>query len=140
RSPLKDEPMTSERPPSGPRPGAALQTIAMPGDTNANGDIFGGWLMGQMDLGASVVARTVADGRVATVAVSDMIFHHPVHVGDVVSIFPTIAKTGRTSITLNVEVRIFNAESGDERQVAECRIVFVAIDREGRPRPIPARD
>ena len=121
----------------GPRPGAALQTIAMPADTNANGDIFGGWLMAQMDLGASVLARSVADGRVATVAVSDMQFHHPVQVGDVVSIFPTMENQGRTSMTLGVEVRIYNAESGDERQVAECRIVFVAIDREGRPRPIP---
>lgn len=128
-----------ERKPAGPRPGAALQTIAMPADTNANGDIFGGWLMGQMDLGASVVARTIADGRVATVAVSDMTFHHPVQVGDVVSIFAEPAKTGRTSITLDVEVRIFNAESGEERRVAETRIVFVAIDGQGRPRALPAR-
>lgn len=124
---------------SGPRPGAALQTIAMPADTNANGDIFGGWLMGQMDLGASVLARTLAEGRVATVAVSDMLFHHPVRVGDVVSIFPSVEKTGRTSMTLFVEVRIFNGESGEERQVAECRIVFVAIDKKGKPRPIPPR-
>lgn len=123
----------------GPRPGAALQTIAMPADTNANGDIFGGWLMGQMDLGASVLARTLADGRVATVAVDEMRFHHPVRIGDVVSIFPTVAKLGRSSMTLDVEVRIFNAESGDERQVAECRIVFVAIDHQGKPRPLPER-
>ncbi len=126
-------------PQSGPRPGAALQTIAMPADTNANGDIFGGWLMGQMDLGASVLARGLAEGRVATVAVESMRFHHPVRVGDVVSIFPSVAALGRTSMTLEVEVRIFNAESGEERRVAECRIVFVAIDRDGRPRPLPAR-
>ncbi len=126
-------------PQSGPRPGAALQTIAMPADTNANGDIFGGWLMGQMDLGASVLARGLAEGRVATVAVESMRFHHPVRVGDVVSIFPSVAALGRTSMTLDVEVRIFNAESGAERRVAECRIVFVAIDRDGRPRPLPAR-
>lgn len=121
----------------GPQPGAALQTIAMPADTNANGDIFGGWLMAQMDLGASVLARSLADGRVATVAVNDILFQHPVHVGDVVSIFPTILKIGRTSMTLDVKVRIFNAESGDERQVAEARIVFVAIDNDGQPRPLP---
>ena len=126
-------------PQSGPRPGAALQTIAMPADTNANGDIFGGWLMGQMDLGASVLARGLAEGRVATVAVESMRFHHPVRVGDVVSIFPSVAALGRTSMTLDVEVRIFNAESGAERRVAECRIVFVAIDRDGRPRPLPLR-
>lgn len=124
-------------PQSGPRPGAALQTIAMPADTNANGDIFGGWLMGQMDLGASVLARGLAEGRVATVAVEAMRFHHPVRVGDVVSIFPSVERLGRSSMTLSVEVRIFNAESGAERKVAECRIVFVAIDREGRPRPLP---
>ncbi len=124
-------------PHSGPRPGAALQTIAMPADTNANGDIFGGWLMGQMDLGAAVFARGLAEGRVATVAVEAMRFHHPVRVGDVVSIFPAVARLGRSSMTLDVEVRIFNAESGAERKVAECRIVFVAIDLEGRPRPLP---
>lgn len=123
-------------PTPGPRPGAALQTIAMPADTNANGDIFGGWLMGQMDLGASVLARSLA-GRVATVAVSEMRFHHPVRVGDVVSIFPTVAELGRTSMTLDVEVRIFNAENGDERRVAETRMIFVAIDRDGKPRPLP---
>lgn len=121
----------------GPQPGAALQTIAMPADTNANGDIFGGWLMAQMDLGASVLARSLADGRVATVAVNDILFQSPVHVGDVVSIFPSVLKTGRTSMTLDVKVRRFNAETGDERQVAEARIVFVAIDLDGRPRPIP---
>lgn len=121
----------------GPQPGAALQTIAMPADTNANGDIFGGWLMAQMDLGASVLARSLADGRVATVAVTNILFQHPVHVGDVVSIFPNILKTGRTSMTLDVKVRIFNAESGDERQVAEAQIVFVAIDKDGLPRPLP---
>jgi acyl-CoA thioesterase YciA len=122
---------------NGPRAGAALQTIAMPADTNANGDIFGGWLMGQMDLGASVLARSLAEGRVATVAVSDMLFHHPVRVGDVVSIFPVLHRKGRTSMTFDVEVRIFNAESGDERRVAETRIVFVAIDTEGKPRALP---
>ncbi|MFV0474657.1 MAG: acyl-CoA thioesterase [Pikeienuella sp.] len=121
----------------GPRPGAALQTIAMPADTNANGDIFGGWLMGQMDLGASVLARSLAGGRVATVSVDGMRFLHPVRVGDVVSIFPTLAKRGRSSMTLNVEVRTFNAETGLERRAAETRIVFVAIDLNGKPRPLP---
>lgn len=66
-----------------------------------------------------------------------MRFHHPVRVGDVVSIFPTVAELGRTSMTLDVEVRIFNAENGDERRVAETRMIFVAIDRDGKPRPLP---
>jgi acyl-CoA thioesterase YciA len=122
---------------TGPRAGAALQTIAMPSDTNVNGDIFGGWLMGQMDLGASVLARSIAQGRVATIAVKDMLFEHPVHVGDVVSIFPELRQQGRTSMTLGVTVRIYNAESAEERQVASATIVFVAIDHESRPRPIP---
>ena len=124
----------------GPRPGAALQTIAMPADTNANGDIFGGWLMAQMDLGASVLARSLSDGRVATVSVSDMTFLHPVRVGDVVSIFPDLQRVGTSSMTIGVEVRIFNAESGDERPVANATFVFVAIDREGRPHPVKRGD
>lgn len=128
--------MTTPTKITGPRAGAALQTIAMPSDTNVNGDIFGGWLMAQMDLGASVLARTIAQGRVATIAVKDMQFQHPVHVGDVVSIFPELLKKGRTSMTLNVAVRIYNAESGDERQVASAQIIFVSIDRNGRPRRI----
>ncbi|MGB0504900.1 MAG: acyl-CoA thioesterase [Pikeienuella sp.] len=122
---------------TGPRAGAALQTIAMPSDTNVNGDIFGGWLMGQMDLGASVLARSIAQGRVATIAVTEMLFEHPVHVGDVVSIFPELVKHGRTSMTLSVTVRIYNAETSEERQVASANIVFVAIGRDSRPRPIP---
>lgn len=120
----------------GPRPGAALQTIAMPADCNANGDIFGGWLMAQMDLGASVVARTHAQGRVATVAVDAMNFHRPVHVGDVVSIYSEISRTGRTSMTISVEVRTFDAETGEDCKVTDGVFTFVAIDGEGRPRQI----
>ena len=81
-----------------------LQTIAMPADTNANGDIFGGWLMAQMDLGTSVMARTRARGRVATIAVEGMTFHKPVHVGDVVSIYCEMAREGTTSMTIDTQV------------------------------------
>lgn len=80
----------------------ALQTIAMPADTNSSGDIFGGWLMAQMDLAASIPARRRAGGRVATVAVTGMSFHRPVHVGDVVSIYAMIVREGRTSMDINV--------------------------------------
>ncbi len=81
-----------------PKGDLALQTIAMPADTNANGDIFGGWLMAQMDLGASVVARTRSNGKVATVAVNAMTFHKPVHVGDLVTIYSELLKVGTTSM------------------------------------------
>ena len=83
-----------------PKGTLALQTIAMPADTNANGDIFGGWLMAQMDLGASVVARTRSNGKVATVAVNAMTFHKPVHVGDLVTIYSELLKEGTTSMQI----------------------------------------
>lgn len=125
----------------------ALQTIAMPADTNANGDIFGGWLMAQMDLGSSVVACARARGRVATVAVEAMTFHKPVHVGDVVSIHASLAREGRTSMAIDVEVWVHRLPSGDDpkRQpsgetlkVTEAKFIFVAVDETGVKRPLPA--
>ncbi|HUF88237.1 MAG TPA: hotdog domain-containing protein, partial [Thermohalobaculum sp.] len=88
---------------SEPKGKITLQTIAMPADANANGDIFGGWLMGQMDLGGSVLARGRAKGRVATVAVNGMAFHKPVRIGDVVAMHAEIAREGRSSMTIAVE-------------------------------------
>ncbi len=114
-----------------------LQTIAMPADTNVNGDIFGGWLMAQMDLGASVPARTRAKGRVATVAVEGMTFHKPVLVGDLVSIHAEIIKEGRTSLHIGVEVWVTRQPSGARRKVTEARFIFVAVDSDGRKRPLP---
>lgn len=115
----------------------ALQTIAMPADTNVNGDIFGGWLMAQMDLGASVPARTRAKGRVATVAVEGMTFHEPVLVGDLVSIHADILKEGRTSLHIGVEVWVTRQPSGDRKKVTEARFIFVAVDSDGKKRPLP---
>ena len=115
-----------------------LQTLAMPGDTNANGDIFGGWLMAQMDLGSSVMARSRARGRVATVAVEAMTFHKPVHVGDVVSIHTELLREGRTSMTVGVEVWVTRHPSGRQHKVTEAKFVFVAVDDEGRKRALPA--
>lgn len=115
----------------------ALQTIAMPADTNANGDIFGGWLMAQMDLGSSVLARTRARGRVATVAVEGMTFYKPVQVGDVVSIYATIQREGRTSMTVGVEVWATRQPEGTRFQVTEGRFVFVAVDERGIKRALP---
>ncbi len=115
----------------------ALQTIAMPADTNANGDIFGGWLMAQMDLGASVIARTRARGRVATVAVEAMTFYKPVHVGDLVSIYAGITKEGTTSMRVEVEVRVTRQPEGIEFKVTEAHFVFVAVDKSGDKRVLP---
>jgi len=120
-----------------PKPPLALQTIAMPADTNVNGDIFGGWLMAQMDLGASVPARIRAKGRVATVAVEAMTFHKPVLVGDLVSIHAEILKEGRTSLHIEVEVWVTRQPSGRRTKVTEARFIFVAVDSEGKKRPLP---
>ncbi|MEM7508285.1 MAG: hotdog domain-containing protein [Pseudomonadota bacterium] len=114
-----------------------LQTIAMPADSNANGDIFGGWLMAQMDLGASVLARRRARGRVATVAVDAMQFHRAVKVGDVVSIHSDMQREGRSSMKISVEVWITRQPSGDHMKVTEATFTFVAIDESGKSRPLP---
>lgn len=120
-----------------PQGEVTLQTIPMPADTNANGDIFGGWLMSQMDLGASVLARTRARGRVATVAVDKMQFLKPVHVGDVVSIHSSMQREGRTSMTIGVEVWVTRQPSGEQMKVTEAVFTFVAIGEEGHSRPLP---
>jgi len=115
-----------------------LQTLAMPRDTNANGDIFGGWLVSQMDLAAGIAMKRVAKGRSATVAIKNVNFLFPVNVGSTVSCFAEVEDIGRSSALINIEVWIFNA-GGDEslRKVAEGQFVFVAIDENGRTRPIP---
>ncbi|MBK0399369.1 acyl-CoA thioesterase [Limibaculum sp. M0105] len=129
--------MTETTTGSAPQGEVTLQTIAMPADTNANGDIFGGWLMAQMDLGASVLARRRARGRVATVAVERMTFHRPVWVGDVVSIHSRIEAEGRTSMRIEVEVWITRMPAAEHVKVTEAVFTFVAIDDGGKPRPLP---
>jgi len=114
-----------------------LQTIAMPADANANGDIFGGWLMGQMDLGGSVLARSRARGRVATVAVDGMEFHRPVKIGDVLAIHSEIAREGRSSMTIAVEAWVTRMPEGEHFRVTRATFVFVAIDEAGKPRRLP---
>ncbi|MBA2657448.1 MAG: acyl-CoA thioesterase [Tatlockia sp.] len=114
-----------------------IQTLAMPADTNANGDIFGGWLVSQMDLAAGVLARRLAKGRAATVAINSMSFLRPVHVGDLVSCHVELAKLGKTSMTMKVEVWVMRSENGEHYQVTEGIFVFVAIDDEGKPRLVP---
>jgi len=115
-----------------------LQTIAMPADANANGDIFGGWLMAQMDLGASVLARRRAQGRTATVAVNAMQFLKPVKIGDLVSIHSTLAREGRTSMGIHVEVWARRLEGDEHVKLTEADFTFVALDGGGKPRPLPA--
>ncbi|HLE67285.1 MAG TPA: acyl-CoA thioesterase [Burkholderiales bacterium] len=116
----------------------ALRVVPMPADANHNGDIFGGWIMAQVDVAGGTVAGRVARGRVATVAVNAFVFKQPVQIGDVLSFYADVVKVGHTSVTINVEVY---AERGrtDTRivKVTEATLTYVAIDPKGRPRPIP---
>ncbi|KTD15971.1 hydrolase [Legionella lansingensis] len=120
-----------------PRGEITIQTLAMPADTNANGDIFGGWLVSQMDLAAGVLAKKIALGRVATVAIHSMTFLKPVHVGDIVSCHVELIKRGTTSMTIAVEVWAEPATTGGRFKVTEGTFIFVALDKEGRPRKVP---
>ena len=112
-----------------------IRTIAMPKDTNPRGDIFGGWILSQMDLAGGEVARKRAQGKVTTIAISEIQFLKPVYVGDVVSCFAKIEKVGTTSITIKIEVfaERYNVEMN---KVTEGTFVFVAIDENKNPRPV----
>ena len=117
-----------------------LKVIPMPADSNANGDIFGGWVMAQVDLAGSVIPARYTRGRMATVAVNEFIFKQPVRVGDILTFFSKLVRIGRTSITVKVEVYAerFSAQ-GHYVKVTEASVTYVAIDEQGRPRPIPAQ-
>lgn len=119
-----------------PTSNPALRTVAMPADTNANGDIFGGWVMSQMDIAGAIPAIREANGRVATVAVDSMRFHRPIQVGDLVSCFAEIIKVGRTSISVNVDTWAERRTNGKAVKVTEGTFVYVAIDDDGDPRPV----
>ena len=121
-----------------PRPQGelALQTVAMPADTNANGDIFGGWLLSQMDIAGGVAAAEVARGRVATVAVQGMSFLTPVHVGAVVSCYCDILDIGRSSVRVLIEVWINSQHDGDPIKVTEGEFIYVSSDNPKRTRTI----
>ncbi len=114
----------------------ALKTVAMPADTNPDGDIFGGWLMAQMDLAGGTFASQMVEGRVATVAVNAMAFHKPVNVGDEVSCYCTLVATGNTSITVDVETWVQRHHSCHRDKVTEGRFTFVALDARGHSRTI----
>ena len=126
--------MTTNPVPSGE---PAIRTIAMPADTNPAGDIFGGWLMAQMDLAAGNVAARRARGRCETVAVDRIVFHSPVQVGDEVTVWADLLAVGRTSMQLKVAAWRRPRDNEASIQVTEAVFTFVAIDAERRPRPVP---
>jgi acyl-CoA thioesterase YciA len=115
-----------------------LRVLPLPGDSNANGDIFGGWIMAQVDLAGSVLPSRLARGRITTVAVNQFVFRHSVSVGDLLSFYSTIERVGRTSVTVKVEVYAErNPADLQVVKVTEASLTYVAIDKDGRPRPIP---
>jgi acyl-CoA thioesterase YciA len=117
-----------------PRGELVLRTLAMPADTNPSGDIFGGWIMSQMDLAGGLAAKSRAKRRVVTVAVESMTFMKPVKVGDGVCCYADLEKTGRTSMTLQIEVWVIHMPFDSPREkVTEARITYVAVDEDGRP-------
>lgn len=119
------------KPPSGEM---VLRTLAMPADTNANGDIFGGWLMSQMDIGGAILAKELAQGRVVTVRVDGMTFLKPVAVGDVICCYAQCLKTGTSSLTINIEVWVKKVSSepiGQRYRATEAVFTYVAVDNSG---------
>jgi len=113
-----------------------LRVVPMPSDANYTGDIFGGWIMSQVDIAGSIPAIEVAKGRVATVAVNSFIFKQPVMIGDLVSFYANVVRTGRTSITVDVEVYARRRTLHEVVKVTEATLTYVAVDDERRPRPL----
>ena len=115
-----------------------LRVMPLPADSNANGDIFGGWIMAQVDLAGAVLPSRIAKGRIATVAVNQFVFKQPVSVGDLLSFYAEVVRVGRTSVTVNVEVYAErNPADPQVVKVTEANVTYVAIDRNGQPRIIP---
>lgn len=128
--------MRDPSPPTEPHGEIVIRTMPMPADTNSNGDIFGGWLVSQMDLGGAVLARTVAMSRVVTVAIDAMSFVEPVNVGDSVTCYARLERVGRTSMKIALEAWSRHYASGPQRCVTHGVFTYVAIDSEGRPHPV----
>ena len=125
----------ADQPPAGQ---PAIRVSAMPADANAYGDIFGGWLVGQMDLAAGLVAARKAKGRAVTIAMDGMQFHAPVHVGDEVSVYAELVKVGRSSMVIDVQAWARDRHGDDFRHVTGAAFTFVAIDKQRKPRPVIA--
>ncbi|HEV8185500.1 MAG TPA: acyl-CoA thioesterase [Chthoniobacterales bacterium] len=119
-----------------PRGELVIRTVAMPADTNPNGDIFGGWLMSQMDIGSGILASKTAKARVATVAVEGMSFLHPVRVGDTVACYAWVERIGRTSMTIPVEVWVQPYRRTEQRRVTRGVFTYVALDEAGKAIPV----
>lgn len=118
-----------------------MKVLPMPADANANGDIFGGWVMAQVDTATAVLAARYTRGRMATVAVNQFVFKQPVRVGDILSFYAKVDRIGHTSITLDASVYAERIRrQGHYIKVTEATLTYVAIDDNGRPRPIPARE
>lgn len=121
-----------------PTQAPTIRMLAMPTDTNAAGDIFGGWIMSQVDIAGSVVAHQAAKGRVVTVAVNSFVFHKPVFVGDVISCFAEVTKIGNTSLTVSVEVYAERNRQKEECvRVTQATLTYVAVDENRQPRRVP---
>src|SRR3954464_5830394 len=122
--------------PDEPRGELVIQTIAMPADTNPNGDIFGGWIMSQMDLGSGILDSETAKTRVVTVAMEGLWFLEPVRVGDTVACYAWVERIGRTSMTIPVEVWVQRFMTGEEIRVPRAVFIYVAVDSDGKPIPV----
>lgn len=130
--------MTEPKPKLEPRGQLTTRTLAMPADANPSGDIFGGWVLSQMDIAAGICAGQRAQGRVATVAIDAMKFIRPVSVGDVLCVYCEVEKVGRTSLAIHLEAWALKNCIGERVKVTEGLFTFVAIDADGKPRPVPA--
>lgn len=117
-----------------------IQTLAMPANTNMYGDIFGGWLVSQMDLAGGILAKRLSQGRAVTIAIQSMEFKHPVHVGDVISCHVSLIKRGKTSMTIEIEVWSNVHEPRASNKVTNGIFVYVAVDDEGKPRFLPPEE
>jgi acyl-CoA thioesterase YciA len=126
---------TADRTPPGHEP--AIRAVPMPADANANGDIFGGWVLSQMDIAGGQVAAQRARGRVVTVAITAMTFHQPVMIGDEVSFYGVVTRVGRSSIAVHIEAWVRRGLSDERIKVTEGLFTYVAIGPDRRPRPVP---
>jgi len=122
----------------GDRGEAILRVVPRPGDINANGHIFGGWVLSQMDIAAGIVASHRAQGAVATVAIEAMEFIAPILLHDIISVYARIERTGRTSMGIRIEVIATRDRGNEEVKVTDALFTFVALDEDNRPRPLPA--
>jgi acyl-CoA thioesterase YciA len=128
--------MNNER----PRGELTVRISAMPADTNANGDIFGGWVLSRMDQAGGIRGVERAKGRVVTIAVEAMTFIRPVRVGDVLEVFTDVESIGRTSMKIHIEAWVKRFQTHDDEKVTDATFTFVAIDENGKPRPIPREE